>query len=230
MLNLRHNAPIISALGLVLLTAPCSPDKDPEACDKISKACHPFDQGPGTGMPHDCHRLSHTDDAVACTKQLAACVSYCGRLDGGSGEGGGDGAAGAGGTGGAGGAAGSGGSGGSGGAVDAAGGARDASQDTARPADAPVDVAKPPADAGAEAGGVQQVCANYCACMAKQCAKYADIPANIKDPAMCPARCAMFTAQQRMCWLGFCDPNAANISNHNCSHAAGTEGTAECSP
>jgi hypothetical protein len=50
----------------------------------------------------------------------------------------------------------------------------------------------------------------------------------VKDPALCPTQCATFSAQQLMCWSGFCNPNAAMVSAHNREHAGGALGVAEC--
>jgi hypothetical protein len=71
-------------------------------------------------------------------------------------------------------------------------------------------------------------CIAYCACMTKQCSQPADAPAWIKDPTMCVAKCATFSAQQRSCWSSFCDVNAATVPVHNCAHAWGGHGLQEC--
>jgi hypothetical protein len=89
----------------------------------------------------------------------------------------------------------------------------------------PRDTAGSAADTAAPGG---QACASYCACVSKQCAKYAMAPAWVKDATMCPARCAMFNQQQRACWPTFCDPNAASVSEHDCEHAWGGLGLSEC--
>ena len=80
----------------------------------------------------------------------------------------------------------------------------------------------------AAAGGDDGACALYCACVTKQCAQPADAPAWVKDPALCPATCASFSAQERACWGRFCDANAAVVPVHNCVHAWGGHGLEEC--
>jgi hypothetical protein len=68
----------------------------------------------------------------------------------------------------------------------------------------------------------------FCACLTKQCAAKAGAPAWVKTAALCPAQCAMFSSQQLMCWTGFCNPNAAMVSNHNCEHGWGAHAMEEC--
>ena len=215
------------ALGLLLAaaslpSASCD-SEDPEACDKISEACHPLDQGPGSGKPHECHRISHTDDVKQCNKSLDDCVGFCtteaAKPDAGGGSGG---------SSGAGGSAGSGGTGGSGGS----------SPPDAKPASTPdgpapdTAPAAPAPDASAPdtSAAVSEACMKYCACLTKQCAAKPNAPAWVKTAALCPAQCAMFSAQQLTCWTGFCNPNAAMVSAHNCEHGWGANGLAECAP
>jgi len=213
------------ALGLLIAAAgvpsACNSD-DPQACDKIAEACHPVDKGPGSGKPHDCHRISHTDDVKQCNNHLSDCVGFCtsaaAAIDGG-------GAGGEGGAGGSGGAGGNGGAGGSGGAgaSDARGSSPDGPAPDAKPA--PSDTATLDTGGGA---AVSEACTRYCACVTRQCAAKTGAPAWVKTAALCPAQCAMFSAQQLTCWSGFCNPTAATVSAHNCEHAWGANGTMEC--
>ena len=93
-------------------------------------------------------------------------------------------------------------------------------------------IATEPADAGAPDGAAtaspDPACVPYCMCLTKQCAQPADAPAWVKDQGMCVAKCATFSAQERACWSGFCDVNAASVPAHACVHAWGGHGLDEC--
>jgi hypothetical protein len=225
----RFARPTLLALFLAASGLPASScdSPDPEACQKISDACHEHDEGAGTGKAHDCHRLSHVDDPTQCTRSLDDCTKYCASLppvrkDGGSPST--PDASAAGGAGGSGGASGAGGQGGSGGSRDAPTAPDGPAPDTT-PAPTPAPADARPADAQP---AVSEACVRYCACLTSKCASLADAPPWVKNAALCPARCQMFSARELMCWSGFCDPNAATVSAHNCSHGWGGEGTSEC--
>jgi hypothetical protein len=211
------------AVGLV---GPSCDSDDPQACQKISDACHELDKGPGSGKPHECHRISHTDDVERCNQSLDDCVGFCSAeaakpdAAGSAGGGGGSGGSSGSGGGGAGGQSGTGGS----ASLDARASSPDGPAPDRPPAPSRDAIAR---DTGA---AVSDACMKYCACMTKQCASKPGAPAWLKTADLCPAQCATFSAQQLTCWSGFCNPNAAMVSAHNCEHGWGSQGLSECAP
>jgi hypothetical protein len=190
----------------VTLWAACSSPPYPvtKTCDSIGEACHEFDHGT-EGPAHDCHLAAHTGDEAVCVQKLTTCMAVCKQpspLDGG---------------------------------IDAAGTSSvettdaDPGADAAGSGDGPAgngaDTGVAAADGGSADAGA---CIAYCACMTKQCSQPAEAPAWTKDPTMCLAKCATFSAQQRSCWSSFCDVNAATVPVHNCVHAWGGHGLDEC--
>jgi hypothetical protein len=190
---------------LVVASIACSSPPYPvtKTCDAISEACHAFDHGV-EGVAHDCHLAAHTGDEAVCVRMLPACQAACVTpiaaepADGGTHDG---------------------------------GAAETGTVDAANEADRGTE-AGPTADAGAPdhtpTGSADPACVPYCTCLTRQCTQPADAPAWVKDQDLCLAKCATFSAQERTCWSGFCDVNAASVPAHNCVHAWGGHGLDEC--
>lgn len=95
-------------------------------------------------------------------------------------------------------------------------GARDAGKDA--PAEA--------GDAGGDAA-VDPSCTAYCTCMKASCGSEKNYP--FTDESVCYAACATFTAAERTCFTGFCrEATDSGAKEHECDHATGKLGMAEC--
>lgn len=95
-------------------------------------------------------------------------------------------------------------------------GARDAGHDATAEA----------GDAGGDAA-VDPACTAYCTCMAASCGSVKNYP--FTDEAVCYSACATFTAADRACFTSFChDAADSGTKEHECDHATGKLGSAEC--
>ena len=192
-----------------------------QSCTEIEAACHL----PVAGRVQECHVLSHSLDGAQCTAQRSDCLAVCGAarasFESSSGAGGTGGSSGGGGTGettnsggpqgggsaapgsaGLGGSAGSAGTGGS----SSAGGNPISTPDPTPP-----------------------TCDLHCACLADTCATLVGYPFG--DTQACLSTCERDLSPKLKCFYSFCtfaQQLDGDFRQHNCEHAWGALGLAEC--
>ncbi len=192
-----------------------------QSCTEIEAACHL----PVAGRVQECHVLGHSLDGARCTAQRSDCLAACGAarasLASSSGSGG---AAGSGGGGGAGGTAPSGESdsggptaGGSAGLGGLAGSAATGGSSSAAGSPTSIPDASPPN------------CDLHCACLADTCASLVGYPFG--DTQACLSTCERELSPTLKCFYSFCTfahQLEGDFRQHNCEHAWGGLGVAEC--
>ena len=197
-----------------------------QSCTEIEMACHL----PVAGVVQDCHVLGHLRDAARCTAQRSVCLEECGAaramLVASSG-----GAGGSGGGGESAGAATSGGSQGGGGVSAGAGGvAADGSAENGGSAGAV-------GSGGATSSGGNPssdqdpplTCDMQCTCLVDTCSTQVGYP--FADTPACLATCERDLSPKLKCFHSFCTFAATlegDFRQHNCEHAWGGLGVAEC--
>ncbi|MBL8739726.1 MAG: hypothetical protein JNK04_01495 [Myxococcales bacterium] len=83
------------------------------------------------------------------------------------------------------------------------------------------------ASTGGGGGGAPTACEAYCACLDATCASFPSYP--FADEPACLAACEGFTTDELSCFGAFCEQASTGTpTEHQCEHAWGDGGTAEC--